>query len=84
MQTGSNWNEAFLIPLVWQTESSEGEENRTDLHNDDDRDGDSYYCVGADLETLLVLDVEVPHQTCGGLETAVVFLCHKGANQGEI
>ena len=59
---------------------SEGEEGRSDLYDDDDCDSDADHCVGADLETLLVLEVEVPHQTCRGLETAVVLFCHVHAN----
>ena len=55
---------------------SDGEEHRGDLDDDDDSNRDTDDRIGADLDTLLVLDVEVSHQTCRGLESAVVFLCH--------
>ena len=46
-------------------------------HDDYDQpDGDSDDGAGTDPDSLLVLRVEVSHETCGGLESTVVLFCH--------
>ena len=65
-------------------ESVEGDENVQECDDHDESDGDPDDRLGSDLDTLLVLGVEVSHQTCRGLESAVVLLCHESANQGSV
>lgn len=63
------------------SERRDGVEHQYD-RDDDDCDSDDD--LGSDPDSLLVLGIEVPHESGGRLEAAVVFLCHTNPNQGSI
>ena len=55
---------------------SEREQGVGEQDHDDNRYGYSDDGPRANLDSLVILGVEVPHEACGGLESRVVFLCH--------
>ena len=65
--------ELFPNPIAG---SAHGPEHGEAEDEDGENDGGTYDYLGAELDTLVVFGIEVPHQSCGGGETFSFFFCH--------